>query len=211
MLIEVRPDGDLNAAYLHQEQFCRTGVLTGSNFTIDTPSMFQPVSIAESRWSRFSDSRSTKGSFNLQPDGGKLIASGDWFKSRSEHGHVLSSVVSTRGRIEQTTTPNTYISTFEYPINALYYLDKSKQWHRSENITTGKSFILTPVDASMVIPILTEEMNAFAERNRQFLATASNRPGHFIAIATGAAAIDTNPSIHWKETRTIITGPVVLP
>ncbi|NJM37753.1 MAG: hypothetical protein HC845_07790 [Akkermansiaceae bacterium] len=161
VLMEVRPDGDLNAAYLHQEQFCRTGVLTKSDFTIDTPVAFTPVSIEESRWARFTDRLGNKGSFDLQPDGGKFQASGDWFQSRSEHGHVLSAVVSTRGRIEKTTTANTMISTFEYPIDTLYYVDEKKQWFRAENISTGKSFTLAAVDASMVAPVLEKEAKAF--------------------------------------------------
>ena len=53
--MEVRPDGGVNAAYLHQEQFSRTGVLTGSDFTVDPPALFQPVPIASSRWARFTD------------------------------------------------------------------------------------------------------------------------------------------------------------
>jgi hypothetical protein len=211
VLMEVRPDADANAAYLHQEQFCRTGVLTGSRFTIDTPSTFQPVAIAASRWARYTDGSGAKGSFNLQPTDGKLQASGDWFQSRSEHGHVLSTVVSTRGRIEKTDTPGTYLSTFEFPIDTLYYLDESKQWHRADGITAGKRFTLVPVEISMVDPALATEINAFAARNQQFLKTAKDRPGHFIAITTHAPGIDTHPGIRWKETRTVITGPVVAP
>ena len=209
VLMEVRPDEGVNAAYLHQEQFSRTGVLTGSDFTIDTPANFQPVPIAPSRWARFTDGSGTKGSFNLQPADGKLMVSGDWFQSRSEHGHILSAVISTRGRIERTEAR--YLSTFEFPIDTLYYLDESSQWHRAEGITAGKSFTLTPVDITMAMPALTIEANAFANRNKQFLKTAITRPGHFIAITRHAPGIATNPGIRWKETRTIITGPVVSP
>jgi hypothetical protein len=211
VLMEVRPDADANAAYLHQEQFCRTGVLTGSRLTIDTPSTFQPVAIAASRWARYTDGSGAKGSFNLQPADGKLQASGDWFQSRSEHGHVLSAVVATRGRIEKTDTPGTGLSTFEFPIDTLFYLDEAKQWHRAEAITAGKRFNLTPVENSMVDPSLATEINAFAARNKQFLKTATKRPGHFIAITTQAPGIDTNPGIKWKETHTVITGPIISP
>ena len=168
ILMEVRPDGGVNAAHLHQEQFCRTGVLTGSDFTINPP----PCS---NRWQshpavgRASPSGSgAKGNFNLQPADGKLQASGDWFQSRSEHGHVLSAVISTRGRIEKTDTPGSYLSTFEFPIDTLLYQDESKQWHRADDITAGKRFTLTPVDATMALPVLTGEANAFAERNHSF-------------------------------------------
>jgi hypothetical protein len=211
VLMEVRPDADANAAYLHQEQFCRTGVLTSSRFTIDTPSTFVPVAIAASRWARYTDGSGAKGSFNLQPADGKLQASGDWFQSRSEHGHVLSAVVATRGRIEKTDTPGTCLSTFEFPIDTLFYLDEAKQWHRAEGITAGKRFTLVPVEISMVDPALATEINAFATRNKQFLKTATKRPGHFVAITTQAPGIDTNPGIKWKQTRTVITGPVVSP
>ena len=37
---------------------------------------------------------------------------------------------------------------------------------------------------------------------------AKNRPGHFIALTGQAPAIETHPGIRWKETRTVITGPV---
>ena len=209
VLMEVRPDGGVNAAFLHQEQFSRTGVLTGSDFTIETPAAFQPVPIATSRWARYTDGVGAKGNFNLQPADGKLKASGDWFQSRSEHGHILSAVVSTRGRIERVEAR--YLSTFEFPIDTLYYLDESSQWHRAEAITAGKSFALTPVDITMALPELNKQAGAFANRNKQFLKTAITRPGHFIAITTHAPGIATNPGIRWKETRTIITGPVISP
>jgi hypothetical protein len=211
VLMEVRPDAGANAAYLHQEQFCRTGVLTGSRFTIDTPSTFEPVVIAASRWARFTDGSGAKGTFNLQPTDGKLQASGDWFQSRSEHGHVLSAVVATRGRIEKTDTPGTYLSTFEFPIDTLLYEDEAGKWHRAEAITAGKRFTPTPVDVATTVAILAGEIKAFAARNQQFLKTAKDRPGHFIAITTHAPGIDTNPGIRWKETRTVITGPIVSP
>ncbi|MES2923173.1 MAG: hypothetical protein V4819_16575 [Verrucomicrobiota bacterium] len=209
VLMEVRPDEGVNAAYLHQEQFCRTGVLTGSDFTIAPAADFQPVPIATSRWARYTDGVGAKGNFNLQPAEGNLMASGDWFQSRSEHGHLLSAVTSTRGRIER--DESRYLSTFEFPIDTLYYLDEASQWHRAEGITAGKRFALVPVENSSALSKLIVEADAFANRNKQFLKTAIPRPGHFIAITTHAPGIATNPGIRWKETRTVITGPVVSP
>jgi len=211
VLMEVRPDGNLNAAYLHQEQFSRTGVMTGSRFTLDTPVVLQPVAIASGRWSRYSDGPDAKGNFNLQPADGKITASGDWFQSRSEHGHTLSAVVSTRGRIESTDTPGSYLSTFDFPIETLYFLDENKQWHRGENITAGKRFTLAPVDETMALPALKVEADAFSNRHKEFLNDAKKRPGHFVAVTSQAPGIATNPGINWVETRTVITGPVVAP
>ena len=210
VLMEVRPDGGLNSAYLHQEQFSRTGVLTGSDFTLSTPAAFSPVAIASSRWARYSDT-SAKGIFNLQPVDGKLLASGDWFQSRSEQGQVLSAVVSTRGRIEKTDTPGTCLSTFEFPIETIYLLDDANQWQRAEDIQAGKRFVFTPVDGPLAVKALMDEGAAFGQRNRDLFAPTSIRSGHFAAITTHAPGIETNPSIRWRETRTIITGPVVSP
>jgi len=209
VLMEVRPDAGVNAAFIHQEQFCRTGVLTGSGFTIGTSATFEPVPIASSRWARYTDSPGTKGNFNLQPADGKLSATGDWFQSRSEHGHILSAVISTRGRIERTETPGTYLSTFSFPIDTLYFLDEAGQWHRADDIKAGKRFTPAPVDLTMVLPELNREANAFSGRNQKLFQTVISRRGHFAAITTHAPGVDTHPGIRWKETRTIITGPVM--
>lgn len=211
VLMEVRPDDGLNAAYLHQEQFCRTGVLTGTGFTIPTPAAIAPTPIARSRWARFTRGYSSKGNFNLQPADGKIAAGGDWFQSRSEHGNILTSVVSTRGRIESTGSPGIYLSTFEFPIDTIYFLDPSNQWQRASHIEAGKRFSLTPVDATMVDPELEKVAKSFAKRNRDFFRITKDRPGHFIALTDQAPGIETNPAIRWKETRTVITGPVVAP
>lgn len=209
ILMEVRPDAGVNAAYIHQEQFCRTGVLTGSDFTLSPPALLQPVAITASRWARFTPGNGSKGNFHLQPSDGKLKVSGDWFQSRSEHGHVLATVISTRGRIEKTETPGSFLSTFEFPIDKLYYQDEAKQWFRADGITAGKNFTPTPVDFNMALSALTKEAAAFAERNKRMLKNAIQRPGHFVAITNQSPGIETNPSIKWKQTHTVITGPVV--
>ena len=210
VLMEVNPESGTNAAFIHQEQFARTGILTNTRFTIDPASFLTPAPIANSRWARFTK-RSATGTFNLQPDGGKMNATGDWFQSRSEHGHTLTAVVPTRGRIERTATPGTMVSTFDFPIETLYFLDEAQQWHRAESITTGTPFKLVPIDATMASPALANEANAFANRNRYFFNQAKNRPDHYIAITTAAPAINTHPGIDWQETQTIITGPVLTP
>ena len=211
LLMEVRPDGDQNAAYLHQEQFCRTGVLTGSRFTMNDPSVFSPVPIESSRWARYTNSGNTQTTFNLQPNDGKLEASGDWFQSRSEHGHLLSAVISTRGRIEQTDIAHTFLSTFEFPIETLLYCDHDGQWYRADSITTGKRFMLAPVDISMVVPVLQQEAGGFTDRYKKMLERTIMRKGYYVALTNHAPGIPTHPGIRWKETRTVITGPVLIP
>lgn len=209
VLMEVRPDAGQNAAFLHQEQIARTGILTGNRFTVDPACLVTPVPIAKNRWARYTDDYQTRGSFNLQPADGKLQASGDWFQSRSEHGHALSAVVATRGRIERASAPGSFVSTFDFPIDELYFLDDAQQWHRAQNIATGKPFTPTPCEARVAEPALATETNAFTTRNRELLSRARKRPNHYIAITSAAPAIDTHPAIRWQETHTLITGPVL--
>ena len=211
VLMEVRPDAGQNAAFIHQEQFSRTGILTSSNFTMDQPAFISPVPIAESRWARFTSRHDSGGNFHLQPGGGKVRATGDWFQSRSEHGHALTAVVSTRGRIESTTDPDTYLSTFEFPIETLLFLDDNRQWHLADNVLTGKKFKMTAIEPSVALPLIEEEIKQFTTRNRSMLKEAKNRDGHFVAFSNDAPAIGTHPGIKWEKTRTILTGPVARP
>ncbi len=207
VLMEVRPDGKQNAAFLHQEQFSRTGVMTSPSFTVDASALVVPVPIARSRWSRFTSGYDAAGSYDIQPSGGKLYAAGGWFQSRSEQGQLITAVVPTRGRIEATPQADTLISTFDFPIETLLYKDASGQWHRADNVAKGKRAKLTPVDPTMVLPLLNKNRNLFTERNRSFLKLIEDRNDHFIAFTDKAPAIDTHPGIKWKTT-TVITGPI---
>jgi hypothetical protein len=63
----------------------------------------------------------------------------------------------------------------------------------------------------MATPDLTHLGDAFGSRHKRFFNQVRNRPGHFVAVTTHAPGIDTNPSIRWKQTTTVITGPVVSP
>ncbi|QTN31783.1 hypothetical protein HZ994_05395 [Akkermansiaceae bacterium] len=207
VLMEVRPDGNQNAAYVQQEQFSRTGVMTSPSFSVDASALMVPVPIASNRWSRFTSGYDASGSYDIQPSGGKLFASGGWFQSRSEQGQLITAVVPTRGRIESTPQPDTLISTFDFPIQTLLYKDASGQWHRAENVIKGNRVKLIPVDPTMAMPLLRKNRNLFTERNRSYLERIEDRNDHFIAFTDKAPAIDTHAGIVWKTT-TIITGPI---
>lgn len=208
VLMEVRPDQNQNAAFIHQEQFSRTGVMTSPSFTVESSALISPVPIAASRWARLTTSYDSLGTYNLQPSSGKLFASGDWFQSRSEQGQLITAVIPTRGRIEAaTTTPGTLISTFEFPLDTLLYIDPSGQYFQAEKITKGQPFKLTPKDPATIQPILNNLHKRLTPRNRSLLKKVDSRLDHFIAITTHAPGIETHPGIDWK-TSTIITGPI---
>lgn len=206
-LMEVRPDGNQNAAFIHQEQFSRSGVMTSPSFTVETPALIAQTPIASSRWARFTSGHGTGGNYDLQPASGGLFANGDWFQSRSEQGQLVTAVLPTRGRIEATADPATIVSTFDFPIETLLYRDPSGQWRRGENIGKGKPAKLTPVDPTMVQPIINNTAKRFTDRNNAFLRRVADRNDCYIAFAKQAPAIETHPGIDWKS-ETVITGPI---
>lgn len=207
VLMEVRPDDNQNAAFIHQEQFSRTGVMTLPSFSVDAPALIAPVPLASNRWARLTTHYDSSGIYNLQPSGGKLFATGDWFQSRSEQGQLVTAVVPTRGRIETGSTPDSLISTFEFPIQTLLYQDSSGQWFRAENVTKGQRIKLTATDPTIIQPILSGLNSRLSLRNRSYMKKVNNRNDHFIAITDQASGIETHPGIDWKTT-TIITGPI---
>ncbi len=206
-LMEVRPDGNQNAAFIQQEQFSRSGVMTSPSFTVETPALIAQTPLASSRWARFTSGYDTGGNYDLQPTSGGLFANGDWFQSRSEQGQLVTAVLPTRGRIEATNDPATIVSTFDFPIEMILYRDPTGQWHRGENIGKGKPAKLTPVDPTMVQPILNDTAKRFTDRNNAFLRRVSDRKDSYIAFAKQAPAVETHPGIDWK-TETVITGPI---
>jgi len=206
-LMEVRPDGNQNAAFIQQEQFSRSGVMTSPSFTVETPALIAQTPLASSRWARFTSGYGSSGTYDLQPTGGGLFASGDWFQSRSEQGQLVTAVLPTRGRIEATNDPGTVVSTFDFPIEMILYRDPTGQWHRGENIGKGKPAKLTPVDPTMVQPILNDTAKRFTDRNNAYLRRVSDRNDSYIAFAKQAPAVETHPGIDWK-TDTVITGPI---
>jgi hypothetical protein len=206
-LMEVRPDGSQNAAFIQQEQFSRSGVMTSPSFTVEAPALIAQTPLAKSRWARFTSGYGSTGSYDLQPTAGGLLASGNWFQSRSEQGQLVTALLPTRGRIEATSDPSTIVSTFDFPIETLLFRDPSGQWHRGENIGKGKPAKLTPLDPTMVQPILNDTATRLTERNRAFFRRVADRNDCYIAFAKQAPAIETHPGIDWK-TETVITGPI---
>lgn len=208
VLMEVRPDDGRHAAFIHQEQVSRTGILTRTSFTLDTPALFHPVPIAQSRWARYTNRNDAGGNYNLQPGGSGVTAAGDWFQSRSEQGHFLTTVVPSRGRIEATGAG--WVHTFPHAIDVLFLRDEQGAWHVAEGLATGERFEVKPITAEAArdridaeaAALLSPRLKAMFERTR-------GRDGHFVAITDAAPGIDTHPGIDWKRTRTVMTGPLV--
>lgn len=211
-LIEVRADGGENKAYIWQEQVARTGVILGGSFETSSPTFISPVPVAPSRFSRVTRDNGG-GSSNYTAKHGEtgLAASGDWFQSRSVHGHYLESVIPTRGRITLKSNQGAPVvnSSFDYEIQELIYIDDSGQTWEASNIAAGDSKKLTPSNPVDALKLIHKHHVTMSVKLQDKLDTLRKRKNHFIAITDDAPAISTLDSIKWTHTESIITGPVV--
>jgi hypothetical protein len=209
VLMEVPGNPDQPNAYVHQEQLSRTGILTGSRFTLQTPALIYPALMTESPWTRYHNGRNVKGNFNLTPvSASATAASGDWWLSRSEHAHCLTAVLPTRGRIEATDTPGMLVSSFDFPLESFFFLAPDGQWHRAGNVTAGKPFRPEPCQRGDAIGAIEAAAQQLSLRNRLMLTEATKRPNHFFATTTRGPAVGTLDSIRWSNTNTFITGAI---
>lgn len=216
VLMEVRPDNGENAAYLRQEQFTRTGVLTRARFTLDDAAAISPVPLdSNNRWARLTNTyRGGNGrGYTANFRDGKLETSGDWFQSRSEQGQILEAVVPTRGRIERSSPIGNpqLLSTFDFSIASLFYRDSTGQWWRADNVQPGNRFSPTMIAPEMVKTELDREKSQLGARNQRAFVQVRERNNCFIAITEAAPGVETYRNIKWQQTHTILTGPVVNP
>lgn len=211
-LVEVRADGGENKAYVWQEQVARTGIILGGSFETSSPTYMSPVPVNPSRFSRVTRNNSG-GASNYTAGHGKqgLAASGDWFQSRSVHGHYLESVVPTRGRITLKSNQGAPVinSSFDYQIQDLIYIDNSGQAWKASKIAAGDSVKLTPSNSVEAIKLIHDNHDKMSPKLQEKLDVLSKRKNHFIAITDQAPAISTLDSVKWTNTQSIITGPVV--
>lgn len=213
VLMEVRPDDGENSAYIHQEQISRTGVLLGGGFEVTEPALVTPVPLGDSQWARLTRGNAGGGMrYETLVGDGKLAADGDWFQSRSEQGQLVRAIVPTRGRIESRGNAGApgFLSTFDFPIETLYYHDENGAVWRADGITPGKAFTCQEANANEWDLFKSEAMKNLTPRARNF-GTLAPRPRHFVALTTAAPGIDTLKGIKWQTTRTYITGPVAQP
>ena len=213
-LIEVQPQE--NTAYIEQQQIARTGVLLKTSFQTKENVWVSPVALDESRWTRITPSNAGGESRYRITVGEKntMDLSGDWFKSRSEYGHSITSVQATRGRLELL-SPNgqpTVTSTFDFPLEKVYYVDNNGSvWQSAGKVTSGRKTQLSPCPDNVFDKWLNKqgrELNPSAKKRFDLVA---DRAGHFIAISNEGPFIDTLASLNWQESTALISGPVVSP
>jgi len=209
-IVEVRPDSGENKAYVLQEQVSRTGVLLGSSMSIREDAAITPVPIAPSPWARLTPGSGGAGmrfETTFREDG--ISTSGDWFQSRSEQGQLIRAIVPTRGRIEarEGGGPPVLVSTFDFKIERIYYIDRSGGFWTATGMEAGKPVTCEPMIETDFATRWEQEALTLAVRQRGFLRNARSERDRYLAITTTAPGIDTFDSIRWTETRTLLTGP----
>jgi len=186
--------------------------LLGGSFELDESAAITPVPIAQSAWARLTPSNEGGGMrYTANFEDGKLAVTGDWFQSRSEQGQFIRSVIPTRGRIEIKAVGGApvLLSTFDFPIESLYYVDRSKGYWLATDLKPGTNTTCTPINESDYKSAIREQASKLGDRNRRTLNTAALRPDHYVAIASEAPAVETFDSIKWINTHTILTGPTL--
>lgn len=193
-LVRLLPGG-VHRATVYQEQFTRTGVLTGGDFPLPD----DVVMIRESAGAGNVTDDTT--ALTLRRTGGR--ASGDWFASRSDLRHALTTIVPTRARIEQVATAGpggggapVVQSTVPVALHGFRYRDATGQlWLAAAGLPPGLR--------------ITLERAAPAARSSGG-GGDDPPPGEFTATggASDFAPVPTLASIRWQSDDVIYTGTI---
>lgn len=209
LLMEIRPDE--NKAYIFQEQAARTGVLLGSSFETSEPTVMTPVALAPSRWSRVVTNGQSPSSYSASHGSNGLEVAGDWFQSRSIHGHLLMTVRPTRGRIELSPKAGapTLTSTFDHDLDAVFYHAQDGSWWKADALKKGNSVTLSPSSGAEFNTWRTSREKSLSRSDAAHLTRIASQPGRFFTTTEHATATETYGAIKWLSTTAIMTGPVV--
>jgi len=208
LLMEITPEE--NNAYIIQEQATRTGVLLSSSFETSEPTLMTPVALKKSRWSRIVLNGQSPSRYTANHGDQGLDVSGDWFQSRSVHGHLLKTIRPTRGRIELSPVSGApkLTSSFDFDLGTLFYQSPDQSWWKADALNKGNTTTLNPCTENEFKEWLKIQSDRFSKRNAQQFKSLITSPGRFYAITEDAPGIDTYNSIKWLTTTTIITGTV---
>ncbi len=208
--VQMEPGATASYQTIHQEQFCRTGVLLNRSFTLSDDTLLLPVPIAESRWARLTTRNETNLDLMCRSEKDHWRLGQDYFFSRSEHAHVLLQRAPSRARIERlgSEKPVTLRSTFDYELGPVFYRDSNNQLHRCARLSPGETQTLQPCQASELNDQVKSTLGLFSRHCQRDLTETMSHRDQVIALSQTAPGIATLPSIQWLSTQTIITGPV---
>lgn len=207
------------AAYVTQEQVCRTGVLLGGEFETAHPVLMEPLALADSPWVKLKKKPGFQAP-RLYLEGGRQ--GGTYFQSRVEQAHALRAVIPGRARLEMKAglAPGTapeIVSSLGFSVENLFYVDEAGAvWKADHALDSGRSVKLSASQVQELKKRVSEQADLAAGQVRRrlddlllsspprntFLATARRAPGF---------TLDTLPSIGWKEDRVLLFGSLARP
>jgi hypothetical protein len=195
-VLAVRPD--VHRAAVVQEQVARTGLLFSSAFRSPDPLRVVPLDLeGYGPMSRMSSSRrETAGD-----------AYSGWFRSRTLEAHYFETVRPTRGRVELTRGARPQaVSSLEGVLDRLYVVDENGAVWNASGVPAGQRVTLAPADDYDAWFGNIVATGGPAGRHR--LEAVQKVPGYFYATAPSGAAIESLPSIRWKQNQLLYVGPV---
>ena len=212
-------DGAGNAAFVHQFQVSRTGVLFGGSFEMDETAVVNMAVLPASRWNRLrsNDNESYGYRYRQSSEAQSFTVSGnsyagDWFQSRTEQGQIIDAVISTRGRLELKSGSATPVitSTLTARLERVFHVDAAgKYWASPGPVTTGATIALAEATQGDFTAWRTEAVAMLPEKLRLRLAADEVR-NFFYASSTapGAGMVDTLESIRWESDHVFLYGPL---
>jgi hypothetical protein len=102
-------------------------------------------------------------------------------------------------------------STFEFPLETLFYRDAKDDLWRADDVQQGRNTTLNSVTSALFDGWFKSEAARFAAKNKERLNLMETRSTRFFATSSKAPGIDTLDSLNWSETRTFLTGQVRIP
>ena len=209
----LRSQPEERQAHLIQEQFSRTGVLTGRGFPSLDNAWLTPVVMTASRWTHFDDGHMIDAGFQLSD--GRL--GGDWFRSRSEQMHLAMAVIPSRARIEVVSKPAgeespQLFNSLGYGLKSFWYKDQAGRWWRSPGaVGSGQPLQLEPVSKGDYEEAFGKMSKAFSSGWEGRVRSLTAGTNQFFAETEDPSKqmLPTLESIRWREDRLFVIGEPV--
>jgi hypothetical protein len=217
VLVNVVPEE--TAAYVMQEQACRTGVLLGGNFELKQPALIEPLALPDTPWVKLKKDMNSQA---VQLTQASSQRSGNFFQSRAEQGQSLRAVVPTRARLELKSglaagAAPEIISALGFTVDSLFYIDaKGSVWKSKQSLATGQQVQLVLSGAAELRKACSDVAQLSEGQTKlriEALGNGNLARGSFMGLAKVAPTftLETLPSIRWNEDHVIVFGPVAQP
>jgi hypothetical protein len=200
-----------------QHEFSQTGLLFDRNFTV--PEQEQVWLLPQSGRpgdKKDDDSGYATGRQAMSYDLKAGVASGDWFRSRSEQTLLMHSLRMSRGTVSVKTSgaQPTLVSSLSTDLAEVYVRDaEGKLWYARQVLTGQRTALTAATPQQLKDWVEKKAVNQAGALVAQRVQTqvAEVEPWFFsLAQQPEKLALPTLGSLRWAEDRAILTGPVAL-